>query len=169
MPLFFTPSPRKFTYQPRFYDPEKEEWEARKKKYALEHEREMQQLQQRVAHAAEDNAPQPADNDGVDLAYFERRLRQLDNEERKKNNKLTFSDFFRKREKPTFHYEPRFSSPATGETATADSTTSTEYKRKHKIARRFDMADSDYMKPVSAGKIMLYALLTAMLLIWIML
>ncbi len=166
MPLFFTPSPRKFTYQPRFYDPEKEEWEARKNKYAIEHERET--LSQHAA-ASEGDSHRSANGGEVDLAYFERRLRQIDSKERKKKNKLQFSDFFRKREKPTFHYEPRFSSNATSETAAADGTTSQEYKRKHKIARRFDIADSDYMKPVSAGKIMLYVLLTVMLLMWIVL
>ncbi len=168
MPLFFTPNPRKFTYQPRFYDPEKEEWEARKKKYAADQQREEQQQQQRMA-ATEEGTRQPADSDSVDLAYFERRLGQIDSAERKKKNKLQLSDFFRKRETPTFHYEPRFSNNADGGTASNGSTTNQDYKRKHKIARRFDIADSDYMKPVSAGKIMLYALLTVMLLMWIVL
>ena len=35
MPMFYTPKPRQFRYQPRFYDPEKEKWEALKAKYAL--------------------------------------------------------------------------------------------------------------------------------------
>ena len=38
MPMFYTPKPRQFRYQPRFYDPEKEKWEALKAKYALERE-----------------------------------------------------------------------------------------------------------------------------------
>ncbi len=167
MPLFFTPTPRKFTYQPRFYDPEKEEWEARKKKYAADQQHEVPS---QYADSNKEDTQQSADGNGVDLAYFERRLRQIDSNERKKKSKLQFSDFFRKRETPTFHYEPRFSSNPDGTTtATNSSNSSQEYKSKHKIARRFDIADSDYMKPVSAGKIMLYALLTAMLLMWILL
>ena len=36
MPMFYTPKPRQFKYRPRFYDPEKERWEALKQKYADE-------------------------------------------------------------------------------------------------------------------------------------
>ena len=34
--MFYTPKPRQFRYKPRFYDPEKERWEALKQKYADE-------------------------------------------------------------------------------------------------------------------------------------
>lgn len=34
MPLLHTPKPRQFHYQPRFYDPRKEEWEERKRRFA---------------------------------------------------------------------------------------------------------------------------------------
>ena len=36
------------------------------------------------------------------------------------------------------------------------------------IKRRFDVSDTDYMKPVPAGRIMLYALLVCALLYWIL-
>lgn len=160
MPMFYTPKPRQFTYRPRFYDPEKERWEALKQKYADE----------RAAQAAS-ALPEGTEKD-VDLAYFERRVREIDRTERQKRQGLTWKDLFRKREMPTFNYTPRFSDGATSGDGTADLPvaavpTSTRQKRL-KIKRRYDISDTDYMKPVPASKIMLYTLLVCMLLYWIL-
>ena len=52
--------------------------------------------------------------------------------------------------------------------------TSTEESAGHvsahriKIRRRFDISDSDYLKPISGGKIILYCFLVCLLLYWIL-
>lgn len=151
MPMFHTPKPRQFRYQPRFYDPEKERWEALKQKYADE----------RAAEEARNNAAEV----GEDLEYFQRRLREIDRRERHSKGGLTWKDMFRKREMPQFNYQPRFAtteSEGTGEHIH-------QFKQRGKsIKRRFDIADKDYLKPVPAGRIMLYALLVCALLYWIL-
>ena len=141
MPLFPTPKPRQFRYQPRFYDPEKERWEALKQKYADE----------QAAKQASDDAPASAEDVqelDKDLEYFQRK------------------DLFRKREMPTFNYTPRF------QTENQEMTTGehiAEFKKRNvKIKRRFDISDTDYMKPVPATRIMLYVALVCMLLYWIL-
>lgn len=151
MPMFHTPKPRQFRYQPRFYDPEKERWEALKQKYADE----------RAAEEARNNAAEG----GEDLEYFQRRLREIDRRERHSKGGLTWKDMFRKREMPQFNYQPRFAtteSEGTGEHIH-------QFKQRGKsIKRRFDIADKDYLKPVPAGRIMFYALLVCALLYWIL-
>ncbi len=167
MPMFYTPKPRQFRYQPRFYDPEKEKWEALKQKYADE------RLREELASAPlPDPAGEPASADSADgeLAYFQQRVRELDREEKRGGSGLTWKDLFRKREMPTFNYQPRFATES-------DSVTSTENgaekmhnfkQRSSKIKRRFDVTDKDYMKPVPATRIMLYTLLVCLLLYWIL-
>ena len=150
MPMFYTPKPRQFSYKPRFYDLEKEKWAALKQKYADE-----RALREESEAAA-------ATGDGNDeLAYFQRRVRELDSSHRKG---LTWRDAFRKREMPQFHYEPRFSGSEgqdTGERVQSFKS------RGISIKRRFDPEDPDYMKPIPAGRIMLYALLVCLMLYWI--
>ncbi len=151
MPMFYTPKPRQFHYQPRFYDPEKERWEALKQKYADE---QKAKSEKEAPTGGEDNA---------DLEYFERRVRELDREERHK--RLTWKDAFRKREMPTWNYQPRFANAETEGTGEHIA----EFKQRgSRIRRRFDVTDPDYMKPVPAGRIMLYALLVCALLYWIL-
>ena len=149
MPMFFTPKPRQFTYRPRFYDPEKERWEALKQKYADE-----------KAKAEPTKAADASDDS--ELEYFQRRVRELD---RSEHSKLTWKDAFRKREMPTFNYQPRFAD--SGEEGTGEHLHNFK-SGAAKIKRRFDVTDSDYMKPVPAGRIMIYALLVCALLYWIL-
>ncbi len=151
MPMFYTPKPRQFKYKPRFYDPEKEKWEALKQKYA--DEREKEELEKGIAESGEGNA---------DLEYFQRRVRELD---RSESHKLTWKDAFRKREMPKFNYQPRFAQ--TEEEGTGEHLASFK-KRGANIKRRFDVSDTNYMKPIPAGRIMLYALLVCLLLYWIL-
>ena len=149
--MFFTPKPRQFRYRPRFYDPEREKWEALKQKYADE-------------HAAAQEVPDDVESsDNQELEYFQRRVRELD---REKSNKLTWKDAFRKREMPQFNYQPRFAQ--TEEEGGIGEHLNEFKKRGSKIQRRFDVSDADYMKPVPAGRIMLYALLVCALLYWIL-
>lgn len=152
--MFYTPKPRQFNYRPRFYDPEKEKWEALKQKYADEHKREPEDGSREAG---------TGDNDDKELEYFQRRVRELDRSERKK---LTWKDAFRKREMPTFNYQPRFATDKEDE-GTGEHIQSFK-KRSVNIKRRFDVTDTDYMKPVPAGRIMLYALLVCALLYWIL-
>lgn len=148
--MFYTPKPRQFKYNPRFYNPEKEKWEALKQKYADE---------RAAREAAQSDAPDGQTTD--ELAYFQRRVRELD---RDKNKGLTWKDLFRKREMPTFNYQPRFASSDTQDTGEHLN----EFKKRGvNIKRRFDPSDTDYMKPIPAGRIMLYALLACLLLYWI--
>lgn len=174
MPLFYTPKPRQFNYRPRFYDPEKERWEALKQKYA--DERLRKELLE--SNAVAGDVPTPDNNVAAstddDLAYFQKRVRQLDSEERTKSRSLTWKDLFRKREMPTWNYQPRFTE-ATGqqdnENAGKQGTGEhiAQFKRNRiNIKRRFDVTDTDYMKPIPAGRIMLYALLVCLLLYWIL-
>lgn len=170
--MFEVAKPRRFHYEPRFYDPEKEKWEALKKKYAIEKERE-ETLKEAV------KADSDTEGGESDLAYFEQRLRSIDREKRRQSSRLTWKDLFRKREMPTFNYQPRFSGSATAtpagssDSATDDGTlpddgTLTEKYRqpihKIKIRRRFDISDTNYMKPISGGKIILYCFIVFLLL-----
>ena len=154
MPMFYTPKPRQFHYRPRFYDPEKERWEALKQKYADE----------KAKAELTERADNPENSDNADLEYFQRRVRELDRSERKG---LTWKDAFRKREMPTWNYQPRFGSES-GEAQSTGEHLKNFKKRGINIKRRFDVSDSDYMKPVPAGRIMLYALLVCALLYWIL-
>ena len=172
MPMFYTPKPRQFRYIPRFYDPEKERWEALKQKYADEHRMKSDQCSvtsDQCADAATATAPLTTDHwplatDDKDLEYFQRRVRELD---REKSSKLTWKDLFRKREMPTFNYQPRFQQTDTAAESTGEHLA--EFKKRGiKIKRRFDVSDTDYMKPIPAGRIMLYALLVCLLLYWIL-
>lgn len=159
--MFHTPKPRQFHYQPRFYDPEKEKWEALKAKYALERE-----LAEKEVKSEGSEYSDYSENPDSELAYFQKRVRELDREEKRKG--LTWKDLFRKREMPTFNYQPRFAS----DTAVTDAKDGAERmhnfkQRSSKIKRRFDVTDKDYMKPIPATRIMLYTLLVCLLLYWI--
>lgn len=168
--MFYTPKPRQFHYQPRFYDPEKERWEALKQKYADERAlREAMEQAEELESQQPAEVPAGADND---LEYFQRRVRELDREEKRRG--LTWKDMFRKREMPKFHYQPRFQSTESAESAAEGGEQGVgehlaEFKKRGvKIKRRFDVTGSDDLEPVPAGRIMLYALLVCMLLYWIL-
>lgn len=161
--MFEVDKPRRFHYEPRFYDPEKEKWEALKKKYAIEQEK-----KEAMEQAADNGEEQD------ELAYFEKRVRDLDKEERNQSAKMTWKDLFRKREMPKFNYTPRFSGSATAtaseasnaEVSSQDESLTEKYRQaKHqiKIRRRFDISDTDYMKPVSGTKIILYCFIVFLL------
>jgi hypothetical protein len=162
--MFEVEKPRRFHYEPRFYDPEKEKWEALKKKYAIEQEK-------KASEAADTNKEEGAGD--ADLDYFERKVRTMDSEKRQRQSKLTLMDLFRKREMPTFNYQPRFSGTTTDTTTEkkedmpVDDTLTEKYrqaKRQIMIKRRFDISDTNYMKPVSGTKIILYCFIVFLLL-----
>jgi len=167
--MFEVEKPRRFHYEPRFYDPEKEKWEALKKKYAIEQERKEAQ----EGKMAGSEGKMAGDDD---LQYFEQRLKDLDKEERANASKLTWRDLFRKREMPRFHYQPRFvdgiDTKATTESGKEqlppndDESLADKYRAaRHqiKIKRRFDISDSEYMKPIPGTKIILYCFIVFLL------
>ena len=173
--MFEVEKPRKFHYEPRFYDPEKEKWEALKKKYAIEQER-----KEKLQNSEETNGESNGEKD--DLAYFEERLRTLDRQKRRQSSRLSWKDLYRKREMPTFNYQPRFSgqgavrqsepsdTAATGQGEAANDELTQKYsqpKHRIKIHRRFDISDPDYMKPISGTKIIFYCFLVFILLTFI--
>ena len=166
MPMFYTPKPRQFKYRPRFYDPDKERWEALKQKYA--DERAAAEMHTPPPYGSPSpNLGEEPDGQDFDLEYFQRRVRELDRSER---SKLTWKDAFRKREMPKWNYQPRFASDERGVMSDEGDRSSliTHHSSSKKIKRRFDVSDTDYMKPVPAGRIMLYALLVCALLYWIL-
>lgn len=165
--MFEVDKPRRFHYEPRFYDPEKEKWEALKKKYAIEQERK---------EAESGNTAKNGVSSDEELQYFEQRVKDLEREERAKSSQLTWRDLFRKREMPKFNYQPRFvngvdtkaqTEEGKGELpAVDDNTLADKYRAaKHqiKIKRRFDISDPNYMKPISGTKIILYCFLVFLL------
>ena len=169
MPMFYTPKPRRFKYEPRFYDPEKERWEALKQKYA--DERRLEEILSNEGAADKPELMGQAVGD-ADMEYFERRVREEERKATERKRGLTWKDMFRKREMPTFKYTPRFAKD--GESGGMDDTRQDTgerlqnfKKRNIKIRRRFDISDNDYMKPVPATRIMLYALLVCLLIYWV--
>lgn len=177
MPMFYTPKPRQFHYKPWFYDPEKEEWEKLKTKYRLENGLPLDDDKRRTENR-ENTRPRPLDtpsnleearteNDDTDkeLEYFQRKVRDIERNERQEKQKLTLKDFFKKREKPQFHYVSRFDE--NGNLMETPSTPPKDAVVKKRINRRFSDEDMDGLKPVPAGKIMIYTLLVCLLLYFI--
>lgn len=183
MPMFYTPKPRQFHYKPRFYDPEREDWELLKAKYNLDDagnpkssgsaqtsnlekdilaapQADSQHLQEEEAAALPNKDIQGIDD--KDLEYFQRRLRDIDRKERQEKQKITLADLFRKRERPQFHYVSRFDE--NGNLIDNPSTSTKGNAVKRHITRRFNDEDMDGLKPVPAGKIMIYTLLVCVLL-----
>lgn len=162
--MFEVEKPRRFHYEPRFYDPEKEKWEALKKKYAIEKEKE---------DAGMRNEELGMRNEGTEegLEYFERRVRELDRQKREASSRLTWRDLFRRREMPKFQYTPRFSGTTEPVEIRNEGTEEAELVQKYstprhkiKIRRRFDIGDTDYMKPIPGTKIILYTGIVCLLL-----
>lgn len=157
MPMFYTPKPRQFHYRPWFYDPEKEDWENLKMKYKIQSE-----SNQKSAYESQ----QTSDSEDKDLEYFQRRVRDIDREERQQKQKLSFKDLFRRREKPTFHYVSRFD--AEGNLLETPPAATKNAEVKHRIQRRFDSPeDWDRFKPIPASKIIIATLIVFLLLIFI--
>ena len=154
--MFYTPKPRQYHYKPRFYDPEREDWELLKAKYNLDENGNPRTPIEEKPTVAND---QQATED-QDLEYFQRRLREIERKEREEKQKIGLADLFRKRERPQFHYVSRFD-----ENGNLKETTSTANGSvKKRITRRFDEDEMDRFKPVPAGKIMVYTLLVCVLL-----
>lgn len=162
MPMFYTPKPRQFHYAPRLYDPEKEEWETLKTKYRLE---KGLPLSDDTPTDIDVQALQTQEVTDSDLDYFKRKVEQLDRQERNEKQKLTINDLFRKRETPQFHYVSRFDE--NGQLKDVDTPSHSEPVTQRRIKHRFDTDEMDRLKPVPAGKIIIYTLAAFILLIFI--
>jgi hypothetical protein len=167
MPMFYTPKPRQFHYKPLFYDPEKEEWEKLKAKYRLENGLPLddEKLRAESEERKAESTKQGVESEDKDLEYFQRKVRDIERNERQEKQKLTFADFFKKREKPQFHYVSRFDSEGNLLETPPEATKDASVKRR--ISRRFEDDDMDRYKPIPAGKIMIYTLLVCILLLFI--
>ena len=122
-----------------------------KKKYAIEKEKE-----EFLKEAAK--ADSSSEDGESDLAYFEQRLQSIDREKRQQSSHLTWKDLFRKRE---------MHGTTDGGNVPDDGTLTEKYRQpihKIKIRRRFDISDTNYMKPISGGKIILYCFIVFLLL-----
>ncbi len=162
--MFEVEKPRRFHYEPRFYDPEKEKWEAVKSKYANK-----ENAKDAASTEAQTVLPDSKEVD-ADLEYFERKVRDINLKEKEKSSKLSWKDLFRKREMPTFNYQSRLNLNSSVQDSTnapaIDETLADKYrqsKRQIKIRRRFDISDSEYMKPISGTKIIVYGMIVVLL------
>ncbi len=146
MGMFYTPKPHRFDYQPRFYDPKKEELEKARRRYAGAN----------ASDAVSDK----------DLEYYKSVVESFDADEKKTKSR---TGIFHRKELPTFNYKPRFSSnqtDAAAGTVPEEQTYSKKLKfRKSWLAKRNSMD----LEPVPASKVFLYAIVVFLLLLWIFL
>ena len=138
MPLVYIPTPRQFHYEPRFYDPKKERWEE------LKRQKEAEQLLAEAENGGIDGKVSDIDTTGdATLEYYQRRIAELESDERRKSRKLTWKDMFRKREMPTFNYKPRFNTETQtlvgNPPDTATERVEEVKQRNIRIKRRFDV------------------------------
>ena len=156
--FFYTPKPRQFSYNPRFYDPEREKFEKLKAQYKLKNNYEK--------------IPQ---TENEDLAYFQSKIKSFDNKQRN----TSIGNIFKKKEMPKFNYKPRFVNgvDTMAETSNESNTTPTsieqiEYRKKITFRRPigYDRDDESPMaEPIPASKIFIYATVIIILLLWILL
>lgn len=145
MGMFYTPSPRRFTYKPRFYSEEKEELEMLKAKYAKQK-----------------NAP--AETTDEDVRYY-RDL--VDSFDKKEETSGAFS-FLKRRQVRQFSYKPRFAD--SGEpTAENPDGAPKGYGRKIELKKAMHERHSSYTaEPVPASRIFIYAAIVSIIVLWIL-
>ena len=142
--MFHTPSPRRFTYKPRFYSEEKEELEMLKAKYA----------NKKNDHAVK--------NDD-ELNYYRDLVESFD---KKKDDKSVLSGLLKRKKVPQFSYKPRFS-----ENSGVNSEGSDEkrYNGKINIKKAMDERHTSYAsEPVPASRIFIYAAIVSIIVLWIL-
>lgn len=159
--FFYTPKPRQFKYQPRFYDPEQEKFEELKNKYKLTR-----------------NYEEMPKDENDDLVYFKSRVKSFDS--KKRESDFTLVSLFRKKQMPTFNYKPRFSQEANTDSQTVanengDTVSSIDqlkYSKKISFRRpiAYDYEDeSPIAERMPISKILVYGTVIILLLLWIFL
>ncbi len=142
--MFYTPSPRRFTYKPRYYSEEKEELEMLRSKYANRKE----------------GQPDPVATD-VEIDYYRRLVDSFDKKEEKKRS----FGFLRRKPLPTFNYKPRFS----GAETPSDSTEPPKYHSKIDLKKAMHERHSSYTaEPVPTSRIFIYAAIVSIIILWIL-
>ena len=140
--MFYTPSPRRFTYKPRYYSEEKEELEMLRAKYANRKE----------------GDPETTDED---LKYY----RDLVNSFDKKEERPSLSGLLKRKQVRQFNYKPRFS----GAETLSDSTEPPKYHSKIELKKAMHERHSSYTaEPVPASRIFIYAAIVSIIILWIL-
>ncbi|MBO4740619.1 MAG: hypothetical protein J5605_03125 [Bacteroidales bacterium] len=143
MGMFYTPSPRRFTYKPRFYSEEKEELEILKAKYA----------NKKNDHAVK--------NDD-ELNYYRDLVESFD----KKDDKSVLSGLLKRKKVPQFSYKPRFSENSG---ANSEGSDENRYNGKINIKKAMDERHTSYSsEPVPASRIFIYAAIVSIIVLWIL-
>lgn len=147
MGMFYTPSPRRFTYKPRYYSEEKEELERLRAKYANR----------------KDGEPDPAATD-ENLKYYRDLVDSFD----KKEERLSFSGLLKRKQVRQFSYKPRFAD--NGEPTDEQQSESPKgYGRKIELKKAMHERHSSYTsEPVPASRIFIYAAIVSIIILWIM-
>ena len=158
--FFYTPKPRQFNYNPRFYDPEREKFEDLKAKYKLKN-----------------NYDEISNVENDDLAYFQTKIKSF--ERNKRNSNFSIGSLFKKKEMPKFNYKPRFAQNCetpTGITAEKKENLSSvdqiSYTKKISFRRpiAYDRDDESPMaEHIPKSKIIIYGIVIVILLLWILL
>lgn len=142
MGMFHTPSPRRFTYKPRYYSEEKEELEMLRAKYANRKEGD-------------------AETTDEDLRYYRDLVDSFDKEE----EKPSFSGLLKRKQVRQFSYKPRF----TDNGEPIENTEEKKYKGKINLKKSIDERHTSYARePMPAGRIFIYAALVSLIVIWIL-
>lgn len=158
--FFYTPKPRQFSYNPRFYDPEREKFEELKAQYKL--------------NTNYEEIPQTGNED---LAYFQSKIKSF--EDKKRSTQTSIGSILKKKEMPKFNYKPRFvngvdtmAESSNEVAATPTSIDQLEYRKKIAFRRPigYDRDDESPMaEPIPASKIFIYVIVIVILLLWILL
>ena len=152
--FFYTPKPRQFKYSPRFYDPEREKFEELRNKYNLD-----------------TNYEKLSDATADELAYFKSKLKTYD--KKKNSSDFAWSFIFKKKEMPTFNYKPRFAENMTEEEKnklTADNKVGYQKKISFRRPIAYDYEDESPMaEPIPFSKVIIYAIVIIIMLLWIFL
>ncbi|MBO4741340.1 MAG: hypothetical protein J5605_06820 [Bacteroidales bacterium] len=145
MGMFYTPSPRRFNYKPRFYSEEKEELEMLEAKYAKQK-----------------NATSETTDE--DVRYYRDLVDSFD----KKEEKNSFFSFLKRKQVRQFSYKPRFSD--NGEPlAEKQDEASKGYGRKIELKKAMHERHSSYTaEPVPASRIFIYAAIVSIIVLWIL-
>ena len=145
MGMFYTPSPRRFTYKPRYYSEEKEELEMLRSKYANQKQ-------------ASDDTPDE------DLRYYRNLVDSFD----KKEEKTSFSGLLKRKQVRQFSYKPRFAD--NGEPiAEQKDEVSKGYGHKVELKKAMKERHSSYTaEPVPASRIFIYAAIVSIIVLWIL-
>ena len=145
MGMFYTPSPRRFTYKPRYYSEEKEELEMLRAKYANRKEGE-------------------AETTDEELKYYRDLVDSFD----KKEEKPSLSGLLKRRQVRQFSYKPRFTDSGEPISEKQDEVPK-GYGRKIELKKAMHERHSSYTaESVPTYRIFIYAAIVSIIVLWIL-